>query len=157
MLSPIGGIWSCVLCCHNKTPGTECHTVIKNIFLLPLEVEKPKKRRTMLPPLTAKEDSQEDESTGQQGQWGVGGLGGTAWVWGGSVTSLCVGSPPPWPLAHSCVNRSFSEGRASYPSPLFKVPLINRVALRTESQAPSFNEDIFQLQILGSARKHPFV
>lgn len=90
MLSPIGGIWSCVLCCHNKTPGTECHTVIKNIFLLPLEVEKPKKRRTMLPPLTAKEDSQEDESTGQQGQWGVEGLGGDSMGLGRECNfSLC--------------------------------------------------------------------
>lgn len=113
-----------------------------------LEVEKPKERRTMSPPLMAK-DRQGDKSTGQQGQC-VCGLEETALVWGGSVTSLCVGGPPPWQLC-------LSEGGASYPSPLFKVPLINKVALRTESQAPSFNGDIFQLQILGSARKHPFL
>lgn len=64
MLPPNGGILSSsVLCCCNKTPGTVCCIVLKNIFLMALEVGK-----AMLLPLIGEEDRQESESTGEEGE-----------------------------------------------------------------------------------------
>lgn len=95
-----------------------------DVFLVVLEIGRPRKRRAVSLPLI-EEDRPGNESRGSEYKFSL------------------AGSSLQWQPAHSCVNSAVLL-RAELPS-LCKVLLINTITLRIKSQDPTFNGVIFQL------------